>query len=297
MNLQPYTSQPTMNVQPYTSQPTMNVQPYTMNVQPQSSQPMMNIQPQSSQLTQPNCIVPSPQFSQPMMNIQPYNTSQPMQPNRTEPSQFSQPTTTNAQPIQSPPSPQLSQPASSLQSLQPLQSSHCDSQSNVFPLVSLDLSRPSPEDHSSASHLLPLSVSSPSHSSPQSVAQNSLSGDPSTCASIPVQEEKHGRGGRRIKRNTPAVTQVMRKSSRVRTGKRSNPDPGSQQDNAKKPKVKKPRWGYLVTRPDGSTVMADENHNIYGYVNTTADGDPYLVDENGCFLENVPKATFASMLT
>ncbi|KAJ3771270.1 hypothetical protein FB446DRAFT_804558 [Lentinula raphanica] len=311
-------SQPTQSM--HTPQLTKNTPPIPSPLRP-SSQP-------SSQLPQPSQLVRSPHPSQPMQVIQhsqailPFQPMQPMQtsqltknvpptPSPLQPSsqslqQFSHPLqssqpselmrsslspntsqlTENMPPIsslQSTPSLQPPHPSQSMSLLQFTPSSqfsqpdkHCNSQPHLFTAGSLDQARSSMEDNSSPS----------------------CPSNPSACAPAPLPvQETHRRGGRRGKRNTPAVNEGVRKSSRARPGKRTNPDPVPQQDNAKKPKVKKSHYGYLVRQPDGTAVMADENNNIYGYVRTNADGDPYVVDGNGCFLENVPKATFAEMLT
>ncbi|KAJ3722354.1 hypothetical protein C8R42DRAFT_720726 [Lentinula raphanica] len=73
---------------------------------------------------------------------------------------------------------------------------------------------------------------------------------------------------------------TVRRSSRTKSRKRTNPDSGPQ-PAAKKAKQHSKGWSDLVPQTDGRVMMVNDKGVSEGYVTQNADGDPILVDENG----------------
>ncbi|KAJ3717724.1 hypothetical protein C8R42DRAFT_741101 [Lentinula raphanica] len=75
---------------------------------------------------------------------------------------------------------------------------------------------------------------------------------------------------------------TVRRSSRTKSRKRTNPDSGPQ-PAAKKAKQHSKGWSDLVPQTDGRVMMVNDKGVSEGYVTQNADGDPILVDENDIF--------------
>ncbi|KAJ3973370.1 hypothetical protein EV361DRAFT_65914 [Lentinula raphanica] len=88
--------------------------------------------------------------------------------------------------------------------------------------------------------------------------------------------------------------QILIRSSRTKSRKRTNPDSGPQ-PAAKKAKQHSKGWSDLVPQTDGRVMMVNDKGVSEGYVTQNADGNPILVDENGKFLKTLPNR-FSTML-